>query len=140
MGVSELELSDKQAMRGWLKGFDREVLLVRRVFTNKDGSTGILNLVCSDLSLDGEQVSAIYQKRWKVEEFHKSFKSNAGLARSPTRTVITQNNHVFMSIYAVFKLECLKIKHKANHFALRTKLFIKATQQAYAELQLLRAA
>lgn len=140
MGVSELELSDKQAMRGWLKGFDREVLLVRRGFTNKDGSTGILNLVCSDLSLDGEQVSAIYQKRWKVEEFHKSFKSNAGLARSPTRTVITQNNHVFMSIYAVFKLECLKIKHKANHFALRAKLFIKATQQAYAELQLLRAA
>ncbi|MFI3136945.1 MAG: hypothetical protein QX197_09220, partial [Methylococcaceae bacterium] len=45
------------------------------------------------------------------------------------------NNHVFMSIYAVFKLECLKIKHKANHFALRTKLFIKANQMAYAELQ-----
>ena len=29
-----------------------------------------------------------------------------------------------MSIYAVFKLECLKIKHKANHFVLRAKLFI----------------
>jgi len=37
--VSELKLSDKQAVRGWLKGFDDEVLLVRRVFTNKDGST-----------------------------------------------------------------------------------------------------
>jgi hypothetical protein len=48
--------------------------------------------------------------------------------------------HVFMSIYAVFKLECLKIKHKANHFALRAKLSIKATQQAYAELQKLKAA
>lgn len=44
-----------------------------------------------------------------------------------------------MSIYAVFKLECLKLKHKTNHFALRAKLFIKATQQAYAELQILRA-
>jgi len=138
--VSGLELSDKQAVRGWLKGFDDEVLLVRRVFTNKDGSTATVNLVCSDLSCDGEQVATLYQKRWKVEEFHKSLKSNAGLAKSPTRTVTTQNNHVFMSIYAVFKLECLKIKHKTNHFALRAKFFIRATQQAYAELQNLRTA
>jgi len=138
--ISQLELSDQQAVRGWLKGFPHEVLFVRRVFTNKDGSIGLLNLVCSDLACNGEQVSTIYQKRWKVEEFHKSLKSNAGLAKSPTRTVITQNNHIFMSIYAVFKLECLKIKHKANHFALRAKLFIKANQMAYEELQKLRAA
>jgi hypothetical protein len=138
--ISSLELLDQQAVRGWLKGFDQEVLLVRRIFTNKDGSTGLLNLVCSDLALNGEQVATIYKKRWKVEEFHKSLKSNASLAKSPTRRVMTQNNHVFMSIYAVFKLESLKIKHKANHFALRAKLFIKATQQALAELRSLRAA
>jgi hypothetical protein len=138
--IESLELADKQAVRGWLKGFEQEVLLVRRVFTNKDGSTGVLNLVCSDLTCDGEQVATIYQKRWKVEEFHKSLKSNAGLAKSPTRTVTTQNNHVFMAIYAVFKLECLKIKHKANHFALRAKLFIKANQMAYSELQKMKTA
>ena len=39
-----------------------------------------------------------------------------------------------------FKLECLKIKHKTNHFALRVKFFIRATLHAYAELQNLRAA
>ncbi|MDP2178501.1 MAG: IS701 family transposase, partial [Methylicorpusculum sp.] len=49
-------------------------------------------------------------------------------------------NHIFMTIYAVFKLECLKIKHKTNHFAMRAKLFIKANQIAYAELQKLRTA
>lgn len=138
--VDKLQLTDQQAVRGWLKGFGDEVLLVRRIFTNKDGSTGILNLVCSDVTLDGEHVITIYKKRWKVEEFHKSLKSNAALAKSPTRTPTTQNNHVFMSIYAVFKLECLKLKHKLNHFALRAKIFIKATQQAYCELQALRAA
>ncbi|MDP3007965.1 MAG: hypothetical protein Q8N30_02710 [Methylococcales bacterium] len=53
---------------------------------------------------------------------------------------MTQKNHIFMSIYAVFKLECLKIKHKTNHFALRIRLFIKANQLAYEELQKLRAA
>jgi hypothetical protein len=138
--VDSLELSDKQSVRGWLKGFEHEVLLVRRVFTNKDGSTGKLNLVCSDLTCDGEQAATLYQKRWKVEEFHKSLKSNAGLAKSPTRTVTTQNNHVFMAIYAVFKLECLKIKHKLNHFALRMKLLLNASQQAYRQLQKLQAA
>jgi len=138
--ISQLELADQQAVRGWLKGFPHEVLFVRRVFTNKDGSIGLLNLVCSDLACNGGQVTTIYQKRWKVEEFHKSLKSNAGLAKSPTRTVTTQNNHIFMSIYAVFKLECLKIKHKTNHFAMRAKLFIKANQIAYEELQKLRAA
>ncbi len=138
--IDTLELSDKQAVRGWLKSYANEVLLVRQVFTNKDGSTGLLNLVCSDLTCDGEKITALYKKRWKVEVFHKSLKSNAAMAKSPTRRVTTQNNHVFMSIYAVFKLECLNIKHKTNHFALRAKLFLKATQQAYAELQILRAA
>jgi len=138
--VSEVVLSDKQSVRGYLKGYEKEILLVRRVFTNKDGSIGLLNLVCSDLTCNGEQVATIYQKRWKVEEFHKSLKSNTGLAKSPTRTVTTQNNHVFMSIYAVFKLECLKIKHKVNHFALRTKLFLKANKIAYEELRKLQAA
>ena len=133
--VSDIALDDKQAVRGWLKGYKQEVLIVRRIFTNKDGSTGTLNLICSDLTTTGEDVATIYQKRWKVEEFHKSLKSNAGLAKSPTRTPTTQNNHIFMSIMAVFKLECLKIKHQTNHFALKAKLYIKALRKAFAELQ-----
>ncbi len=32
-------------------------------------------------------------------------------------------------IFAVFKLECLKLKTKLNHFTLRSKIFIKPTQQ-----------
>ncbi len=138
--VSDIALEDKQAVRGWLKGYPHEVLIVRRIFTNKDGSTATVNLVCSDLTLTGEKVAAIYQKRWKVEEFHKSLKSNAGLAKSPTRTPTTQNNHIFMAIMAVFKLECLKIKHQTNHFALKAKLYIKAIRQAFAELQQFKTA
>ncbi len=138
--VSDIALEDKQAVRGWLKGYPHEVLIVRRIFINKDGSTATVNLVCSDLTLTGEKVAAIYQKRWKVEEFHKSLKSNAGLAKSPTRTPTTQNNHIFMAIMAVFKLECLKIKHQTNHFALKAKLYIKAIRQAFAELQQFKTA
>lgn len=138
--VDELELSDKQSIRGYLKGYDKEVLLVRRVFTNKDGSEGVLNLVCSEITLDGDLVSTIYEKRWKVEEFYKSLKHNVDMAKSPTKTIRTQSNHIFLSIVAFFKLELLKIKHKTNHFALRAKLLIKANQMAYQELLVLRGA
>ena len=138
--IDSLELSDKQAVHGWIKDYQHEVLIVRQVFTNKDGSTGLLNLVCSDLTCDGDQIISTYKKRWHVEVFHKSLKSNASLAKSPTRRVTTQNNHVFMSIYAVYKLECLKIKHKLNHFALRMKLLITASQQSFSQLKRWQAA
>ena len=140
ISVSELELSDKQSIQGYIKGYDNKVIVTRRIFTNKDGSTGVLNLVCSDTTLNGDAISTIYEKRWKVEEFHKSLKHNVDLAKSPTKTVKTQSNHIFLSVLSFFKLECLKIKHKVNHFALRAKLLIKANQVAFAELQVLKNA
>nr|WP_050984805.1 hypothetical protein [Thiorhodococcus drewsii] len=74
----------------------------------------------------------LHKKRWKVKKHHKSLKSNAALAKSPTRTLRTQSNHVFLSICAAFKLECLKRVHKLNHFALRAKLYVEALQQPSA--------
>lgn len=138
--VDELDFPEQTAVQGWLKGYAKAVLLVRQVFTNKDGSTGILHLVCSDLTCDYHAITTTYKKRWQVEVFHKSLKSNANLAKSPTRTVRTQSNHVFMSLCAVFKLEGLSIKHKLNPFALCRKLLINASLTAYAELQQFRAA
>jgi hypothetical protein len=61
--VSELLLTDQQSVHGWLKGFEQDVQIARWVLTNKDNGTGLLNLVCSDLTCPGEQVATIYQKR-----------------------------------------------------------------------------
>ena len=127
-------------MQGWLKGYAKAVLVVRRVFKNKGDSTGILHLVCSDLTCDYDAVTTSYKKRWQVEAFHKSLKSNTSLAKSPTRTVRTQSNHVFITIYATFKLECLGIANRLNPFALCRKLLINASRTAYVQLQLFRAA
>ena len=138
--VDELNFSEQTPVRGWLKGYAREVLVVRQVFKNKEGSTGVLHLVCSDLTCDYDAAVTSYKKRWQVEVFHKSLKSNANLAKSPTRTLRTQSNHVFMAIYATFKLECLSITNKLNSFTLCRKLLINASRTAYAQLQLLRAA
>lgn len=138
--VDELQFPENGVVRGYLKDFSKEVLLVRQIFTNKDGSTATLYLACSDLNCDYNAITATYKKRWAVEVFHKSLKSNANLAKSPTRTIRTQSNHVFMSIYAAFKLECLSSKKKLNPFALCRKLLINASRAAYAELCQLRAA
>ena len=138
--VDELDFPEQTSVRGWLKGHAKAVLLVRQVFTNKDGSTGILYLVCSDLTCDYNAITTTYKRRWKVEVFHKSLKSNANLAKSPTKTVRTQSNHIFMSICATFKLEKLSIKSNLNPFGVCRKLLIHASRTAYDELRKLQAA
>jgi SRSO17 transposase len=138
--VDRIEWKEGETVVGWPKGLDFPVRLARQVFTNKDGSVGILYLACGDLAADWNAVTTIYQKRWKVEVFHKSLKSNAALAKSPARRPNAQSNHIFASIVAVFKMECLKIRTKLNHFALRSKLYLKAVRSAFDELQELKNA
>jgi hypothetical protein len=118
----------------YLKGVEFPVVLVKQVFINKDGSTGTLYLVSSDTSLTYTEITTIYQKRWNVEVFHKSLKQNAALEKSPTKTIRSQSNHIFAAMIAFIKLEQLKLRHRTNHFALKTKLYIKAIKAAFAEL------
>lgn len=138
--IEDLSWQEETVYTGWLKDVPFPVLLVRQVFVNKDGSTGILYLACSDTTVKREFVLATYQKRWPIEVFHKSLKQNAALGKAPLRRVMTQNNHVFAVLYAFFKLECLKIKRHLNHFALRAHLYLKAVRVAFDELQALKAA
>lgn len=138
--IEELPWQEETLFVGWLKDVPFPMNIVRQVFTNKDGSTGILYLACSDTTMKRDQILTAYQKRWPVEVFHKSLKQNAALGKAPVRRVVTQNNHVFAVLYAVFKLECLSIKRHLNHFALRAQLYLKAIRVAFDELQTLKAA
>ena len=123
---------------GYLKGMDMPVQVTRQVFTNEDDSTGILYLVTSDCTLDYDAIVTIYQERWSVEEYHKSIKSNLGLAKSPTKNVKTQSNHFFAATCAYSKLERLAKSQHLNQFALKTKLYVKALQASMCELAELR--
>ena len=138
--IDELPWQEETMFVGWLKDVPFSMNFVRQVFTNKDGSTGTLYLACSDTTVRRGQILTTYQKRWSVEVFHKSLKQNAALSKAPVRRVVTQNNHIFAVLYAVFKLECLSIKQKLNHFALRAHLYLKAIRVAFDELQTLKAA
>jgi hypothetical protein len=136
--VEELGLQTNQTYEVWLKGLDFPVLLIKQIFTNKDGSTGVLYLITNDLELSYTDICTIYQKRWNVENFHKSLKQNAALEKSPTKYEVTQSNHIFASMIAYSKLEILKIKQGANHFQLKNRLYIQAVKAAFNELQILK--
>ncbi len=138
MSVSSVQLEANATQEIWLEGVPFPLLLSKQVFTNQDGSQGILYLVTSDTTLSASSIQTIYQKRWKVEEYHKSVKSHASFAKSPTKTIRTQSNHIFACLWAYVKLESLRIKTKMNHFAMKSRLYRAAIASAYQELHALK--
>jgi hypothetical protein len=136
--VDELDFQKASTITVWLKGMDFPVQICRQVFKNKDGSTGELYLITNDLKLSFQDITTTYEERWGVEMLHKSLKQNVGLEKSPTKNEVTQSNHVFAAMIAWMKLELLRLKEGSNHFALKAKLYTKALEAAYLELQRLK--
>ena len=133
--IDELNISENVPTRVWLKDLEFEVLLMKEVFRNEDGSVqGVRFLVTNDYNLSYEELSTLYQKRWSVEEYHKSLKQNTSIAKSPTRRIKTQSNHFFCSIWAYVKLEIFKLKTNLNHFQLKNRMYIQALKAAFSEL------
>lgn len=138
--ISSLPLDDDTPMTVYLESVPFALLVYRQVFMNEDGTRGQLFLVTSDLCLSADDITTIYQKRWKIEEYHKSLKSNAAFAKSPTKTVRTQSNHFFASLVAFVKMEAYRTSTALNHFALKGKLYTAALASAFHQLQTLKAA
>lgn len=140
--LSSLDLSTQNSCQNswtlYLEGVPFPLKVAHKLFKNEDGSEGALVLCSSDLSLSGSALFTIYQKRWQVEEYHKSLKSNAALAKSPTKLPHTQQNHLFASLVAFVKLESYRTATHRNHFALKAKLYQGALQTAFQELQMLK--
>jgi hypothetical protein len=136
--IDQLRFLENSPFMVYLEQVPFALLLVRQDFTNEDSSTGERYLVSSAVTLSYDQLLAIYQKRWKVEEYHRSLKQNAALAKSPTRTETTQTNHVVAALWAFVKLEMLKVRTKKNHYELKAQLYFSALQHAFQELRRLQ--
>ena len=97
-------------------------------------------LISSDLTLDFVAFTTIYQKRWKVEEYHivpfgyRSLKQNASLAQSPARTETTQTNHFVAAMWAWCKLELLCVRQPTNHYQLKAQMYLAALQASFKQL------
>jgi hypothetical protein len=131
MRVDTLILEPDTVRAIYLEGVDFPLVFAKQVFVNEDGSHGVLYLVSSETTLSYDRLITLYRTRWHVEPYHKSLKQNAALAKSPTQTVRTQTNHFFASLCGYIKLELLKVATKQNHFALKTKLYVRAIQVAF---------
>lgn len=137
--LTSLDFDTKPLQTLWLEEVPFPLLVSRQIFKNENGSEGILYLCSSDLTLSSSGLSTLYQKRWKVEEYHKSLKSNASFAKSPTRTIRSQSNHFFASVVAYIKLEVCRCATHLNHFAQKAKLYQAALVSAFGQLQILKA-
>lgn len=136
--VSSLNMQDGESKKVWIKGLSFQIMLIKKVFTNEDGPTGILYLASNDIEHEVDHLYQIYQKRWRIEEYHKSIQENASLAKSPTKRVRSQANHIFASIVAFCKLEIIKFATATNHFAIKYKLLVAPNIASKNELAILR--
>lgn len=140
VALSSLALDTDAPVTLYLEGVPFPLVVSRQVFINEDGSQNILYLASSDVALTAAGLFKIYQKRWKVEEYHKSLKSNASFAKSPTKLPHTQSNHFFASLVAFVKLESYRTATHLNHFAFKGKLYQAALASAFQQLQQLKEA
>lgn len=135
--VETVRFKNDEPIKIYLEGVTFPVLLVKQVFQNKDGSTGTLYLVSSDTTLTTSGIIDLYQKRWKIEEYHKALKQQCSLTRSPARTVVTQSTHIFCSLCAFIKLETICQITSMSYEGLKLNLYIHSLKTAYAHLRTL---
>ena len=137
--IGSLSLEEHQSFAVWVESVDFPLVLTRQIFKDGDRQQGQLYLVTNDLRADSADIQTQYARRWKVEEFHKSVKSNAGYGQSPAHTVRTQSTHLFLSMLAFVKLEALRLSSSRNHFALRKLLAHNALKMAMSDLHRLKS-
>lgn len=136
--VETLPLKDSATTVVYVEEVPFPLVLLRQVFTNKDGSTGTLYLVSSDTTLTYDTMTDLYQKRWKIEEYHKALKQQCALTRSPARTVVTQSSHIFCSLCAFIKLEMLRMITSVSYEGLKLNLYLHALKTAFKHLRTLQ--
>lgn len=136
--VETLQPKVNEHLTVYLEGLTFPVRLVRQVFTNKDHSQGVLYLVCSDMTLTYQHITDLYQKRWKIEEYHKALKQQCALSCSPAHSVKTQSSHIFCSLCAFVKLELMHRITTVSYEGLKLNLHLLALKTAFKHLRSLQ--
>lgn len=137
--VSGAGLEAGRAYKVRIKELPFDVLIVKVVYKNDNGTTGVAYLLASDTELSGDDIISGYQKRWAAEETHKTTKQNCALTKFPGKVENSQINHIFTSFWATLKLESIKLATNQHHYKIKRNLLLAAVKAAWAELQALKA-
>lgn len=138
LSVSKAEIEPNRIYKIKLKKVPFALILMKKVYKNLNGTIGVQYLVSSDTELDADTFSTIYKDRWSSEDVHRSLKQNAALEKMPAKMERSQANHIFASMIAQTKLECMKIATKKNHYALKRNILIEALRSAWVQIQKLK--
>jgi hypothetical protein len=133
--VSEANLEPHRVYKVRLKDIPFNLLLVKKVYHNLEGSVGVQYLVASDTELTAEEIFETYKQRWSSEDLHKSLKQNTALEKMPAKMEKSQANHIFASMVAQIKLEMIQFATRQNHYALKRNILIQALKQAWIEIR-----
>jgi hypothetical protein len=137
--ISDIDKSFVGNCEVYLKGCSFPVKLTKLYVKNgKNFIPTKSYLITNCIRLDTITLAEIYNKRWRVEEFHKSIKQNLNIEKSPTKTIKTQVNHIFLSFLSFIKLEKIRIKSKTNMFFLKRKLHLEALKFSFQEFHKLK--
>ena len=136
--LSQADLEEGDVVPVCLNLLEFQVRIMKKVFTNENGTQGTLYLVTNHASLNADTLYSTYQKRWKIEVYHKSLKNNVSLAKSPTKVKRSQLNHIFAALYAFVQLESLKLKNSKNHFQMKREIHIYSLKKAAEKLKEMR--
>lgn len=110
--ISDLNLTNKQVKKVWLKGFGH-ILVCKVVATNGD----ITYLATNDLSLtDYRNFTGHFQQRWRIEEFHRGLKQTTGIEKCYSTKAVSQKTHIFAAFVAFVRLESVRISESISWY------------------------
>jgi len=136
VNISTIGIEGGSSRLIYLEGYEKPLRLIKQVVKNgDDGESIYLYLVTNDIDLSFDEVLKIYQRRWKIEEYHKSLKQNLKIEHSPTKVETSQRNHIHLAVCGFIKLEKLRLNYKMNHFAIKEKIYIEALKVAYKKVE-----
>lgn len=122
--ITDLPLAEKQVRKVWLKEFGF-VLVCKLVATNGD----ITSLATNDLSLENyEDFTDHFQKRWKIEEFHRGIKQTTGIEGCKSVKADSQRTHIFSAFVAFVRLERQRLKSGVSWYEQKASIVRLATR------------
>jgi putative transposase len=126
MPIADLDLTDKQVRKVWLKGYGF-VLVCKIVNKNND----ITYLATNNLSLtDYEEFTNHFHSRWDIEEFHRAIKGTTGIEKCYSTKADSQMTHIFASFTAYLKLEAVRFKEHVSWYEQKASIS-RASSSAY---------
>jgi transposase len=139
VSISSIDMEGCSSRLVYVRGYNKPLKLTKQV--SKDGNDGestYLYLITNDIDLTPEKILEIYQRRWKVEEYHKSLKQNLKIEHSPTKVESSQRIHIFLSVCGFIELEKLRLNYNMNQFAIKQKIYIEALKATFNKVRELK--